>query len=239
MKKLIFATITFFLFATLQSAFIENASAADISLGASGWYSWWEFEESENMNIKPTILFGPVLSLGFGGSFSLSGVFLYGKFKAEEERDAPDYITRFDSDVSLNYNINKYFKIFAGAKYMDFRWDEEHSNGKHYSIGPGLGVGATLPLVSSFYLLCNVSGTYTLGKHEQNNSGDEDEESDIVEKGINTNVSIAYYIVSASTSINLGFRYHYVISEYKDVDDYDDTFHFYGATLSAVYSFSI
>lgn len=245
MKKAIIIAlgITFFLFSNINSALIKKASAADFSIGASTWYSWWKFSESENMKMKPTLVFGPVLSVGFGGPFSLSGVFLYGKFKPEKNDSndgGPDYITRFDSDISLNYNINRYFKIFGGGKYMDFRWDEQYSSGKHYSLGPGLGIGLTAPLAGSFYFLTNVSGTYTLGNHEEKreeSTGTVNSSTKITEIGINTNASVAYYIASASTSITLGFRYQYVISKYDDPDYNGENFSFYGPTLSVVFTF--
>ncbi|MBN2041213.1 MAG: hypothetical protein JW864_14310 [Spirochaetes bacterium] len=245
MKKIMVSlAVTAFCIASYTNPLFEKkASAAGFSAGVSTWYAWWKFSESDNMDMKPAFLFGPVLSFGFGGSYSLSGVFLYGKFKPEDTEDGPSDISRFDSDISLNYNINRYFKIFGGAKYMDFRWEDNYSEGKHYSVGPGLGVGITIPLAGSFYFLTNLSGTYTLGEHVQDESnetgGTVTMTSDLAETGINTNISVACYIATASTSLTLGLRYQYVISDYKDESEHmqDEKFTFYGITLSAVYTF--
>lgn len=245
MKKtlVLFMVIICFMIFQINPVLVKYASAASFSVGASTWYSWWKFEKDDNMNMKPTLVFGPVISVGFGGPFSLSGVFLYGKFEPEDSGDngGPDYITRFDSDISLNYNINSFLKIFGGVKYMDFRWDEEESSGRHFSMGPGLGVGLTIPLVNSFYFLTNLSGIYNIGKHEQDSSySGTSTSTDLIEKGINTNISFAYYIAAASTSITIGFRYQYVMSDFKEESDEtggDDNFIFYGPTLSVVYTF--
>jgi hypothetical protein len=243
MKKLIFAvflSISFIIF-----PLIEQSQAIEMSAGASTWYAWWEKASGgSSMNLNPTLLYGPVLSLRIDESWSLAGVFLYGRFSSKDKssNDGPDGISRFDSDLSLNYNINRYFKIFGGGKYMGFNWDENNSNGKHWSVGPGLGLGTTLPLTQSLYLLFNVSGTYSRGKHEQSNSGSSSggkTSVDLNERGFNTALSFAYYIASASTSVNLGFRYHYFYIDYaKNSDRQEDEAHnFFGPTLSVVYSF--
>lgn len=230
---------------------VSYSSATDLSLGASTWYSWWDFKESD-MGMDPAFLYGPLLSVNFNNPFSISCILLYGEFKSKNEPSpdggsgGPEAITRFDTDTTLNYNFNRYLKIFTGVKYMGFSWKEEQSDGTHYSVGPGLGVGATIPLFKSIYLLLNASYTYALGKHEQSyydgESNTEGTDSvDLNETCYNTNATIAYYIQSASTSLNLGFRYQYVISDYKEEKNHmeDDSFSFYGVTFSAVYSFQI
>jgi len=179
-------------------------------------------------------MYGPVLSLRLSDQWSLSGVFLYGKFKNTDDGDRGfDTCNRYDSDISLNYNLNRYLKIFAGGKFLGFSWEDSHTNGFHWSAGPGLGLGATLPVTSNMFLLANVSGIYARGK----DTADNRDTINVTEKGLNSNISFAYYITSASTSINLGFRHQYLRSDYDTDDDIDEKHHFYGVTLSAVYSF--
>lgn len=242
----IFLLIFFSFFTSTGYAF-----AADISIGASSWLAWWEPRNSENdMNLDPTILYGPVASAKVTDDLSISGVFLYGKFKSKtsDGTGGPDEISRFDSDLSVNYNLNRYLKIFAGAKYMGFAWDEKSSEGTHSSTGPGLGIGSTIPLLENFYLLANISGTYSWGEHTQrnihtnNNISQEHKESvDIRERSFNSNLSIAYYIKPASTTISLGGRYQYFYIDYAKTNDYlkDEVHNFFGITLAAVYSFVI
>ncbi len=243
MKKLIFAILMTFSFIIFP--FINKSSALEVSAGVATWYAWWEnVNNDSNMNLNPALLYGPIISLRFDESWSLAGVFLYGRFSGKDqegEDGGPDKISRYDSDISLNYNINRYFKIFTGGKFMGFSWDENQSDGKHWSAGPGLGLGATFPLTQSFYLLFNISGTYSWGKHDQSNSGTSDDKSSVKlnERGFNSTLSFAYYIASASTSINLGFRYHYFYIDYAENDDHnkDEAHNFFGPTLSVVYSF--
>ncbi len=235
-KKIIFFTLLF-LIGTLM-IFSSNTHALDISIGASTWYSWWDFEESgapssDEPDMGSTLLYGPVLALNFSTNWSLTTVFLYGEYDMDSG-DGSETIKRYDSDTALNYSFNRYIKAFAGFKYMGYDWD----GGDHISYGPALGLALTLPLIENFYLLLNVSGAYLWGTHSEDQDGTKIDE-DYVEPGVNSNISIAYYIAPASTSINLGFRYQYFRTKY-DADYADDNMHtFYGVTLTVVYSFSI
>jgi len=69
---------------------------------------------------------------------------------------ATQAIKRYDSDTALNYSINRYIKLFGGAKAMGYSWKD----GSHYGVGPALGIGLTLPLSASLFLLGNLSGLY-------------------------------------------------------------------------------
>jgi len=208
--------------------------AVDLNLGAATWYSWWEMETDRGtQTIDPTFLVGPVVSLGFSEKWNLSMVFLYGQFEMEEENNTNE-INRVDSDISLNYVINNYLKVFGGLKAMGYYFD----NGRHQSIGPALGVGLTIPIVGNYYFLGNISGMYNYGEHqdEDNESGNE-RRSIIREYGFNSTVSLAYYIESASTTVSIGGRYQYFRDDYELEQSEDTDLRFYGITLSVVYSF--
>jgi hypothetical protein len=237
-KKIIFFTLSF-LIGTLV-IFSSTTHALDISIGASAWYSWWKFEDvgypsSEEPDIDPTLLYGPVLAINFSPTWSLTAVFLYGEYEMDTSGDDPQDIKRYDSDTALNYSLNRYIKAFGGFKYMGYDWD----NGDHISYGPALGLALTLPLIDNFYLLLNVSGVYLWGTHTEENETYGKTEEDYVETGVNSNISVAYYIAPASTSINLGFRYQYFKTEYDNDEMHDNKHTFYGVTLTAVYSFSL
>src|SRR6056297_964746 len=194
MKRVIFIISVLFVCSTAIPLF-----AVDLNLGAATWYSWWEMETDRGtQTIDPTFLVGPVVSLGFSEKWNLSMVFLYGQFEMEEENNTNE-INRVDSDISLNYVINNYLKVFGGLKAMGYYFD----NGRHQSIGPALGVGLTIPIVGNYYFLGNISGMYNYGEHqdEDNESGNE-RRSIMREYGFNSTVSLAYYIESASTTIS-------------------------------------
>jgi hypothetical protein len=237
-KKIILFTLLFFI--GTPFLFLSNTHALDISIGASGWYAWWDFEESgrtssEEPDIDPTLLYGPVLSMNFTPQWSLSSVFLYGTYEMKQGDGSSDDIDRYDSDTALNYSFNRYIKTFAGFKYMGYKW----TKGEHVAYGPALGLALTFPLIDNFYLLLNVSGMYIWGTHEDDGETEGTVKNDYVETGVNSNISVAYYIAPASTSIILGFRYQYFKSEYDADDANDNTHAFYGVVLTAVYSFSI
>jgi hypothetical protein len=239
MKKLIllasFAVI--FMAAVLQS----NVSAADITVGATTWYSWWDFEtknSDKETDIDPTLLYGPVLSAKFSDDFNLSFVYLYGKFDmTETDSGSTDEhkseVSRTDSDLTLNYRLNNYFKAFIGAKYMGYKVTDF----SHAGYGPGAGISFVFPLVNDFFILGNISGLCLWGNEEDPSNN---LTTDYNEYGANTSLSLAYYIAPASTTISLGGRYQYFKTIFESSSDNKDMNHqFYGVTLSANYSFNL
>ena len=206
--------------------------AVDISVGAATWYTWWDWKSPGRGNfidIDPAFLYGPVLSVKFSDDFNLTFVYLYGKFDAQIPlyADTNIKLKRSDLDLALNYRLNNYFKVFGGIKYMGYKYLMDSDETDHSGIGPGLGLSVAYPLVENLFLLANISGMYLWGS---------DDGFKFIDYGINSGLSIAYYIVPASTVISLGGRFQY----YKEVNDYyTNTYKFYGATLTATYNFSI
>ncbi len=231
MKKLILLAA---IASILMAAFLPSSAAADITVGATTWYTWWDFDKENNdankTKFDPTFLYGPALSIKFNDDINMTFVYLYGKFDMIET-NGTNTITRTDSDFALNYKISNYFKLFAGAKYMRFKMEAMD----HAAIGPGAGISAVIPAGGDFFILGNISGLYIWGQEDHSQG----ESSSFNEYGANTSISLAYYIASASTTLSLGGRYQYIKTAYTDSTDSDITHQFYGVTLSANYSFSI
>jgi len=205
---------------------------ADLSIGAASWYAdWVSYQKGPDPEVTPTFLYGPVISIGLPPDWSITAVFLYGRFTMDVGND-DSKLSRYDSDLALNYSITRYMKIFGGVKFMGYTWDE----GDHYGVGPAAGVGFTLPVSDSLFLLWNFSGMYAFAKEKGNQTG-EDYRTNAREPGVNTTLSLAYYIESASTTISLGGRYQWFKILYDKDDSGTSELQFYGATLSAVYSF--
>ena len=213
-------------------------AAAEISAGATPWYSWWDMKTSGSDGDKemdPQFLYGPALSVKFSDDYNLTFVFLYGTFDMKEDSGTNE-ISRYDSDLALNYRLGNYFKLFAGVKYMAYEMEDF----SHRSIGPGAGISAVLPVGGNFYLLGNVSGLYLWGKHKQDYNGESEQETDYVEYGMNSSISMAYYIAPASVTLSLGGRYQYFKTNFEpDPNNSDMDHHFYGITAAATYSFKI
>ncbi|HSV97448.1 MAG TPA: hypothetical protein VLM75_11025 [Spirochaetota bacterium] len=212
------------------------AGAADLSVGGSVWYAWYSENQINNSDpsVDPTFLYGPVFALGFAPKWSLTAVFLYGVYDYPMMSGETEPLRRYDSDIALNYSINRYVKLFGGAKIMGYTFD----SGSHYGVGPALGLGVTIPLSDSLFLLWNVSGVYGFGREEHDGGSS----SDAREAGFNTTLSLAYYIESASTTITLGGRYQWFNINYEkdDPDEFPESnITFYGITFSAVYSFEL
>jgi len=226
----------------------------------------YSIRKNNNYAFDPTLFYGPALSVKFNNDFNLTFVYLYSKFNYTEEvyKDAADTfsveakIKRSDSDLALNYKLHDYFKVFAGAKYMAYEiklaYDDYYrgpcdSQSKHTSIGPGLGLSSTYPITNNIFILGTVSGFYLFSageKFKDNKIYDKDRPTSMTvgynEYGINTNISVAYYIAEISTVISLGARYQYFITDYYDYEPFlinSIKNKIYGIILTATYTFSI
>lgn len=236
MKK----TFAVFILAAIAAlTFLQGGlKAAEISAGATTWYTWWDMNSSGgggDMEMDPVFLYGPAVSLKFSNDYNLTFVFLYGEFDMGEGTETNE-ISRYDSDLALNYRLNSWLKIFAGGKYMAYAMD----NFSHRSIGPGAGFSVVFPIAGNFYFLANISGLYLWGKHKQDDYYGESQETDYAEYGINSSLSLAYYIAPASVTLSLGGRYQYFKTDFESDPNNSDMDHkFYGITAAATYSFSL
>jgi len=221
-----------------------QANAAEISVGATSWYSWWDFDNkddnSEDQTMGPELLYGPAMSLKFTDDFSLTFVFLYGKFYMEHEEEyvkMRDEIKRLDGDLALNYRLGNFFKIFAGGKYMAYKMSGDMD---HTGYGPGAGISAVIPLIWNIYLLGNISGLYLWGtEHPSDNNTEAKGNLKYHEYGYNSSLSLAYYIAPAAVTLSLGGRYQHFLTNYNDSVTSDLRHKFYGITAAATYSFSL
>jgi hypothetical protein len=238
-KLLLFTTL---LMAALSSeCFLPHARAAGITVGAYSWYSWWEYSPKENWgeDFKPGLFYGPILGFDFAEKWSISSVFLTGNMKYYME-GSPIYQRRYDSDTILSYNITRWMKLFGGLKYLSYDMNFDGSKvsvfgdaDAHYKTwGPGVGIGFTIPVYGSLYLLANFSGIYCHGRWKFDGVSEK-----VNNYGYNTNISLAYYIASMATTIVAGFRYQYIHNSYETWDN--DSTRFYGITMSATYHLSL
>ena len=277
MKKYLFCYISLLMLISILMPC--KVYAVDMSIGATTWYTWLEQEFSSNIDDyisshteqkdDSAFLYGPVLSVKFNDDFNLSFVYLFGKFDTEQtmgDNTLKYELKRRDSDLALNYRLNNYFKAFLGLKYIGFNiscQDKDKFSGggpagdvlniKHNSLGPGLGLSATYPVYDNIFVLATISGFCLWGKESKdfnNNIYREKIKADYNDYGVNSTLSLAYYIAPAATTISLGGRFQYIKTYYRnfsnidlgggDVNPFDDgTTKFYGITLTATYSFGI
>jgi hypothetical protein len=242
--------------------------AFDITAGLTTWYAWGEqFNVQKDttvtppknrntvINSDPAFLYGPALSAKFNDDFNLTFVFLYGNFNAKNNQGKNANFKRIDSDLALNYRLNNYLKVFAGIQYLAYDIlpakvnlaDVIEIKGQHSSFGTGIGISGTIPVTGNIFGLCSVSGLYLWGKDEVEISDPwqlipaQSSNVDYKEYGVNSNLSIAYYIAEVSTVISLGGRFQYIYTDYKgnELGLSSIRFKMYGVTLTATYSFSI
>lgn len=229
------ANLTIVILTSLVLLVPAATQAADMSIGVTTWYAWWDYDQADNNNeFDPALMYGPVLSLGFMDRWSISAVLLYGSF--EDVNLHIDY-ERYDSDVALNYRISSYLKVFAGSKYLYV--DVDSGESFHHVISPSLGISLTVPLGQSLFLLGSLSGLYGWGKEEGSLPAGDEFTSDLNEKGFNSTLSLAWYIDSMSTTVSIGGRYQRAWTTYDNELISDATHSFYGLTFGAVYSFGL
>ena len=228
------------LFIAITSILIPcKLHAVDISVGASSWYAW--YKPSGGAKVDPAFLFSPALSVKFNDDYNLTFVYYYGKFDYDYGRTS----TRHDSDLALNYRLNNFLKVFAGVKYRRITADSNEKSTppppvplysiKTDSIGPGVGLSGTFPVIENMYLIATGSGLFLFRRSEYDLGFGVSDKRYYHNYGYNTTLSIAYYIAPLSTVINLGGRYQCFIDR-KDTSIRDS---FYGITLTATYSFDI
>ena len=265
MKKILFLT---FIAISISIIIPHKLYAFDITIGATTWYAQSEQYYTQNKSAwfmnntlvksDPTFLYGPTLAVRFSNNFNLTFVYLFGNFETVKDDGSFKYKSKYrrsDSDLALNYRLGDYFKVFAGMKYLSYDitpgdTDEAtfliKSKDPHSSLGSGLGVSATLPIVGDLFILGTFSGLYLWGADkvaigDTNGNNPRSVNLDYNEYGINSTIALAYYIAPASTVISLGGRLQYLIADYKDNAIYLDSIKFtiYGVTLTATYTFRI
>lgn len=229
MKKLILFSVIVVILAAVP------LRAADISVGATTWYSTWKYDDGvQATRYDPAWFYGPALSVKFNNDFTLSSVFLYASYDVDLGSIKFDW-NRYDSDTSLNVRLNDYFKLFGGVKYLGYKMEIPLNTGHFYAVGPAAGLSMVFPLINNFFILGNASGMYLRGKTTQTGT----EDTKYKTTGYNTAASVAYYIEPASVTLSLGGRYqYYKLESISSTDDMNKN-KFYGITGSATYSFGI
>ncbi len=147
------------------------SAPVDINVGATGGYIWWQPSWADSKNLlrymdsmspwpkiimledtgdfrrSSNFLGGPILSIGFLGRWSLSSVFLIGRYSFRESvpstmGGAANFMgltymrpscsvnkirrdcLKWDSDSTVGCSVNSYFKIFAGFKAQGYQYEQ-------------------------------------------------------------------------------------------------------------------
>lgn len=207
--------------------------AKDVGLGIAVWYADWEMENPNGGKRKMDSVFyiGPSISYQFSPAWNITLLGLYTPLPYEMPDDLETTeITRYDGDLTLNYQISRYVKVFFGGKYLGFVFD----GGRHHGAGPGGGIGLTIPIIGNFYFLGNASALYLKGTHKDNQSN-----MNFDEYGYNTAAQVAYYIASLGLTTSIGYRYQHLTSKYdtNDIERDEDQHTFKGFTFLIIKSF--
>ena len=225
------------------------------SIGPSIWYATWYHAGEEiwdgststgrhlygEDNNGKTFLYGPALSIKLNDYYNVTFVYLFGQFSVTDriwsygypstDRNFTSKINRNDADLAINGRFGDNFKLYCGVKYMSFSAGAY----EHYGVGPGLGLVITLPvpMTENLFILFNAGGFYLYSSE----SSDYTAKVSCNDFGVNSTLSLAYYI--DPISINLGYRFQYIKTAYDEGEEINHFNLFYGITLAVTYSFNI
>lgn len=205
-------------------------------------------------------VYGALFGLQLTDVLSLGAVFSYGtgwKCKSDyifysgtvlHMYRTMDKTQRYEGDITCNYRLNNYFKIFFGWKYIGFRADGEYDiyiegggplgegtfNIESDLSGPGLGLTLKLNLDDNLFFITTLSGIYMREKVETDINGysNKTTDEDYNWAGPNATLNFTYAVPDTSASISLGGRYQYLIK----LDEHSKNL-LYGVMLTAIYSF--
>ena len=244
MKK----NIIIILFLIIPFISIERTSAdpVNISVGASIWYAWWQpaWSTMEDLSLPFTVsdsdfefdfteygLYGPLFSVKFLKKWSISSVFMIGKYKAVIDKTYTlgpiisriyynRNILKYDSDTTVSYSITNYLKIFAGFKIQGYDYKQDMLLYKYDPIddtnqttqkntttllnyGPGIGFGLTFNIADNLFFLFNASGILLYGKLE--NKVDDFNTNFVPEPPMPQTIIMKLLTYGGNTSVSLAY----------------------------------
>jgi hypothetical protein len=216
--------------------------AADLGVGISAWYADWEMESNpgnDPINMNEVLYIGPSIAYQFSDKWSTTLVALA---TPQKYKDVQTEYRRYDMDFALNYHVSRYVKVFGGAKYLAFVYNNTMNtyNGIHHAVGPGAGISLTIPVLTNFYILANMSGIYIIG-NEKTEDTTGTTNNNFYEFGGSSALQIAYYIPSIAITFAVGYRYQYIESHYKNTGSNNSILEhtFKGFTVLLVKSFEL
>lgn len=209
------------------------------------------------------------------------GIDLYNETSGLTNKGYSRHVLKWDSDTTLGFTPHRYIKLYAGFKAQGYRYreithfydlsafpavyvDHAENTDSVNCYGPGMGIGATVPLVENLYLLANLSGVFLwcVEKSDLNLNRTYGLDSTgfvlsyihlprgkFISYGGTASLSLAYAISKINTTLALGGRYQLLYNRqrsgnilHNDVTmniidrQYD---HFFGVTFSVIYTFTI
>lgn len=204
------------------------APAADVSLGASLEYGWWNLKAAPAPGVDAMAPgCGPNVAVRLTESWSVTGGFLHGTFEIEDG-SGPGEIKRLDSEILLHYHYSRLFRLFGGARYSGCSFPGGHRRG----YGGEAGAGFSLSLSTRSRALADISGFFIPGESE-----DAGIKRGFQEAGAHILLALAWEIEPLSAIVTAGYRGRF---SYTRVDGGGSAGgYFNGIAFSAMYRFEI
>lgn len=227
-----------------------------------------------------SIIYGPAFSYRISDRWSMTAVFMFcahGQYSAvgsaitldsmftpTATRVTANRIHRYDADLTFGYALNRYVRLFIGAKGQAFTFEGNYRamlriaalylpllgsmSARSVSAGIGCGVGVTVPLGAGFYFMATASGIAMPDEFVKIRGHLYRDRAIALAFGANATASFAYLIEKANVTVSLGGRYQ-LLAYALLKDDYSilgtmntkglnrELDQFYGLLLSVLFSF--
>lgn len=178
-----------------------------------------------------------------------------------------NHINKYDLDLIVNYAITNVVKFFFGAKSQVYNYKSRGTgtlypgmivtpggrafpaiikvleDSLEYNIGAGAGFSFTVHIVDNLFFFTSLSALAMAGeglRKTKSTLSSSKNRGTLYSVGGNGTLSLAYYFEKAHMTVSLGGRYQ--VLRYGSLSHntkiYDGTYdHFYGATLSVMFTF--
>src|SRR4030042_338382 len=190
MKIYVIAAVCALIITTGAFLLPERSRAAEVEIGATVWYSWWEpywTQVSDSIIVSSysavsNFSGGPLLKIRFNDTWSIATSYTYGRYEGtasgilpaplfyfiEQPYDSKREAKRHDFDFLVSGSVNTYMKIFGGVTYSGYEMNTKTSilaftflqEIFHHFAGPAIGAGFTIPLISTPSLKRGVGGVF-------------------------------------------------------------------------------
>lgn len=224
-----------------------------------------------------SFLYGPVLNVQFTDRWSMAGVFqfsVHGGYSASSRYvnflglnyfpasplDLQSYyvtirlnrINRYDADLSFNYHLTDFLKLYLGLKYQGYTYDgkfnivlmrqsEAHPfpandvTGSQNAGGVGAGFAVNVRLVAGLFIIGNLSFTSLVGSVRIYQI--DKVTHTVLLYGGNGSMSLSYYFERIRTAFSLGYRSQVYRSHTIKGGFRPDNDIFHGPMFSVVHTF--
>ncbi len=197
MKRIMRGVVAVLLLAAVSGVARAEESTVEVKAGIKAWMNKWkrDIPAADSKKSKDSFLVGAFIE-GVENNVFMEAAYMVSmpdyKFS---EAGGDTTISRADLDLTVGYELGKYFGLFVGYRNSEFK--EKDTSAKETSSGPLAGLRANVPIAASFYVSGQASYLFTRLKTD---AGTESAPGWLGELGLT-------YDFSKQLAGNVGYKY--------------------------------